>query len=84
MHIPENVKLWESPGKAGGLPNCNYFTRLPETSSSTLPKQTRSLSSQLTSFNRQTVETGSEKALPLFFGSIPHTCFLSIIINIDG
>jgi hypothetical protein len=25
MHIPENVKLWESPGRAGGLPNCNYF-----------------------------------------------------------
>jgi len=24
MHIPENVKLWESPGRAGGLPNCNY------------------------------------------------------------
>jgi len=25
MHIPENVKLWESPGRAGGLPNCNYL-----------------------------------------------------------
>ena len=24
MHIPENVKPWESPGRAGGLPNCNY------------------------------------------------------------
>src|SRR4030042_4291708 len=22
MHIPENVKRWESPGRAGGLPNC--------------------------------------------------------------
>jgi len=26
MHIPENVKLWESPGRAGGLPNCNYLS----------------------------------------------------------
>jgi len=25
MHIPENVKLWESPGRAGGLPDCNYY-----------------------------------------------------------
>ena len=23
MHIPERVKLWESPGRAGGLPNYN-------------------------------------------------------------
>jgi len=22
MQIPENVKLWESPGRAGALPNC--------------------------------------------------------------
>jgi len=26
MHIPENVKLWESPGRAGGLPDCNYIS----------------------------------------------------------
>jgi len=24
MHIPENVKRWESPGRAGGLPKGNY------------------------------------------------------------
>jgi hypothetical protein len=24
MHIPENVELWESPGRDRGLPNCNY------------------------------------------------------------
>ena len=25
MHIPENVKLWESPGRAGGSPNCKLL-----------------------------------------------------------
>ena len=25
MHIPENVKLWESPGRAGGLPKCKLI-----------------------------------------------------------
>jgi hypothetical protein len=26
-YIPVNVKLWESPGRAGGLPFINYFNR---------------------------------------------------------
>ena len=30
MHIPENVKLWESPGRAGGLPDCNYCDQEPQ------------------------------------------------------
>jgi len=25
QHFPGTVKLWESPGKAGGLPKGNYF-----------------------------------------------------------
>jgi hypothetical protein len=24
LHTPGTVKLWESPGRAGGLPNYNY------------------------------------------------------------
>jgi hypothetical protein len=28
-YFPENVKLCESPGKAGGLPNGNYESTIP-------------------------------------------------------